>query len=163
MDLASPVAIAALAGCALAAAALLLAAVTAWRLRALRRDQRVLLAGHEAQDLVHHVVELDAAFRRLEDGLAGRADALATRLTDAERGLERTFSRLGVVRYDAYDELAGRQSTTIALLDGTRSGVVLSSLHHRDQARLYAKQVHEGRGERELSPEEEEAVRLASP
>ena len=95
--------------------------------------------------------------------LAGAALALAARLADTERGLERTISGLGVVRYDAYDELAGRQSTTIALLDATRSGIVLSSLHHRDQARLYAKQVHEGRGELELSPEEEEAVRLASP
>ena len=163
MELGSPLGIVALAGCALAGVALVLAAATAWRVRILRRDQRVLLGGREAQDLMHHVVELEAAFRRLDEGVTGRADALAGRLADAERGLERTFSRLGVVRYDAYDELAGRQSTTIALLDATRSGVVLSSLHHRDQARLYAKQVHEGRGERELSPEEEEAVRLASP
>ncbi len=163
MQLASPLGIVALAGCALAGAALVLAAATAWRVRALRRDQRVLLGDRDAQDLVHHVVELEAAFRTLDAGLTGRADALTARLADAERGLERTFSRLGVVRYDAYDELAGRQSTTIALLDTTRSGVVLSSLHHRDQVRLYAKQVHEGRGEHQLSPEEEEAVRLASP
>jgi hypothetical protein len=39
--------------------------------------------------------------------------------------------------------------------------VVLSSIQHRDQARLYAKQVHEGRGELELSPEEDEAIRIA--
>jgi hypothetical protein len=65
------------------------------------------------------------------------------------------------VRYDAYNELSGHQSLSIALLDGTRSGVVLSCIHHRDQARLYAKQVHEGRGELELSPEEAEAVRIA--
>ena len=57
--------------------------------------------------------------------------------------------------------MSGRQSTSIALLDATRSGVVLSSIHHRDQARLYAKQVHDGRAELELSPEEAEAVRLA--
>jgi hypothetical protein len=50
---------------------------------------------------------------------------------------------------------------SIALLDATRSGIVLSSIHHRDQARLYAKQVHDGRSELELSPEEAEAVRLA--
>jgi hypothetical protein len=66
-----------------------------------------------------------------------------------------------LVRYDAYGEMSGRQSTSIALLDATRSGVVLSSIHHRDQARLYAKQVHEGRAELELSPEEDEAIRLA--
>ena len=48
-----------------------------------------------------------------------------------------------------------------ALLDATRSGIVLSSIHHRDQARLYAKQVRDGQAELELSPEEAEAVRLA--
>ena len=66
-----------------------------------------------------------------------------------------------LVRYDAYGEMSGRQSTSIALLDATRSGVVLSSIHHRDQARLYAKQVLNGQPELELSPEEDEAIRLA--
>ena len=55
----------------------------------------------------------------------------------------------------------GSQSMSIALLDDERSGIVLSCIHHRDQARVYGKQVREGRGELELSPEEAEAVRLA--
>ena len=50
---------------------------------------------------------------------------------------------------------------SIALLDGRASGVVLTCIHHRDQARVYAKQVREGQGELELSPEEAEAVRVA--
>ena len=48
-----------------------------------------------------------------------------------------------------------------ALLDANRSGIVLSSIHHRDSARLYAKQVNAGEPEQQLSPEEEEALRLA--
>ena len=66
-----------------------------------------------------------------------------------------------LVRYDAYNELSGKQSVSIALLDDQRSGVVLSCIHHRDQARVYAKQVTDGHGELELSPEEAEAVRIA--
>jgi hypothetical protein len=62
---------------------------------------------------------------------------------------------------DAYGEMSGRQSTSIALLDANRSGLVLSSIHHRDQARMYVKQIHAGKPELELSPEEREAVRLA--
>jgi hypothetical protein len=65
------------------------------------------------------------------------------------------------VRYDAYNEMSGRQSTSIALLDSRGSGIVISSIHHRDQARLYAKQVVGGRAELELSPEEEEAMHAA--
>ena len=66
-----------------------------------------------------------------------------------------------LVRYDAYGELSGHQSISLALLDSDRNGVVLSSIAHRDTARLYCRQVLDGRGEHELSPEEDEAIRLA--
>ena len=66
------------------------------------------------------------------------------------------------MRYDAYNELSGQQSMSIALLDvGTHSGIVLSCIHHRDQARVYAKQVQGGHSELELTTEEAEAVRVA--
>jgi hypothetical protein len=65
------------------------------------------------------------------------------------------------VRFDAYNEMSGRQSTSIALLDASGSGIVVSSIHHRDQARLYAKWVQQGQSDLELAPEEEEAVRMA--
>ena len=89
------------------------------------------------------------------------AERLDRRMTTAERRLDGAIAHRALVRYDAYNELSGRQSTSIALLDAERVGVVLSSIHHREQARLYAKQVHDGQGELELSPEEAEAVRLA--
>jgi hypothetical protein len=79
----------------------------------------------------------------------------------AEERLDGAVAYRALVRYDAYGEMSGRQSTSIALLDAKRSGIVLSSIHHRDTARLYAKQLHEGRAELELSPEEDEAVQLA--
>ena len=85
---------------------------------------------------------------------------LDDRLSSAEQRLDGAITYHGLVRYDAYNEMSGRQSTSLALLDSSGSGIVLSSIHHRDQARLYAKQVVEGRGTLELSPEEE-AVRVA--
>jgi len=57
--------------------------------------------------------------------------------------------------------MSGRQSSSMALLDEKGSGVVLSSILHRDQARLYVKGVRDGSPEVELSPEEDEAVRTA--
>ena len=66
-----------------------------------------------------------------------------------------------MVRYDAYGEMSGRQSSSIALLDSHRSGVVLSSILHRENARVYVKQLVEGQAEHELSPEEQEAVAAA--
>jgi hypothetical protein len=57
--------------------------------------------------------------------------------------------------------MSGQQSVAIALLDAEQSGLVLSSIHHRDQARLYVKHVVRGEPEYPLSPEEIEAVRVA--
>ena len=66
-----------------------------------------------------------------------------------------------LIRYDAYGEMSGRQSSSIALLDSHQSGVVMSSILHRENARVYVKQLHEGSSELELSPEEQEAVAAA--
>jgi len=130
------------------------------RLRRIQADQRVIL-GAKATDLVGHAAALDHSFTVLHDYVADVAARLDARLETAERRLDGAIAYHGLVRYDAYNEMSGRQSTTVALLDATRSGVVLSSIHHRDTARLYAKLVRGGQGDLQLSPEEEEAIQIA--
>ncbi len=130
-------------------------------LRRVRAAQRVVLGESGQTDLVAHAADMDASFDALRDYVAEVADRLDARLATVELGLQGAVAHRALVRYDAYNEMSGHQSMSIALLDATRSGIVLSSIHHRDQARLYAKQVHDGRSELELSPEESEAVRLA--
>ena len=148
---AAAVAVIALAGCIALALAL----------RRLRAAQRVVLGESGSDDLVAHVAAADAAFGALRDYVAEVAERLDGRLAVVEADLQGAIAHRALVRYDAYNEMSGHQSMSIALLDATRSGIVLSSIHHRDQARLYAKQVHDGRSELELSPEEDEALRLA--
>ena len=104
---------------------------------------------------------MQSQFEALHEYVQEIASRLDERMATAEQRLDGAIAYRSLVRYDAYGEMSGRQSTSIALLDATRSGVVLSSINHRDQARLYAKQVYGGRGELELSPEEDEAIRLA--
>ena len=159
-ELSSTAGVVALAAAAVAVVALVLTAVLYRQLRRLRADQRVVL-GEQGTDLVGHAASLDAAFRTLHDYVTDMAGRLDARVGFAEERLDGAISHWGLIRYDAYNEMSGRQSTSIALLDSSRSGVVLSSIHHRDQARLYAKQVSEGKGELKLSPEEEEALRIA--
>ena len=160
-DLSTTQGIVALAAAGLAFIAFLLAVVALVRLRKVRAAQRVVLGDRDARDLVSHAAELGVAFSSLHEYVEDVAARLDGRLGQAEHRLDGAIAYHGLVRYDAYNEMSGRQSTTIALLDASQSGVVLSSIHHRDQARLYAKQVVEGRGELELSPEEQEAVRIA--
>jgi hypothetical protein len=152
--------IVAVAAAALALAALVAVALLARSLRRLRADQRAVL-GPDGRDLVAHAAELQRGFQELSAYVEDAATRLEARLSAAEGRLEGAIVHRGIVRYDAYNEMSGRQSTSVALLDATGSGVVLSSIHHRDQARVYTKQVVGGRGELELSPEEAEAVRVA--
>ena len=160
-ELTSTPGLVALGAAAVAIAALVLAAVLFVALRRMRADQRAVLGGDRSQDLVAHAAALDSAFQSLQAEVTEVAARLDGRLGVAERRLDGAVAHWGLIRYDAYNEMSGRQSTSIALLDSSRSGLVLSSIHHRDQARLYAKQVSEGRGELQLSPEEEEVLRLA--
>ena len=131
------------------------------RLRRLRAAQRVVLGERGTSDLVGHAAELQAGVRALHDASRRSPGALDERMGTAEHRLDGALAYRALVRYDAYGELSGHQSTTVALLDAERNGVVLSSIAHRETARLYCKQVTTGEGELELSPEEAEAVRLA--
>lgn len=128
--------------------------------RRLRRSQKLVI-GDGARDVVAHAADMQDAFEALRGYVEDVAARLDGRLAGAETALHGALAHRSLVRYDAYNELSGQQSMSIALLDDARSGIVLSCIHHRDQARVYAKQVHDGRGEFELSPEEAEAVRLA--
>ena len=160
-DLSSTTGIVALVGCGVGAIALVLAAWLALQLRRARALQRTVLGDHDERDLVEHAAGLEQAFRSLHGYVEDVAQRLDARVGVAEERLDGAIAYHGLVRYDAYNEMSGHQSTSIALLDSHRSGVVLSSIHHRDQARLYAKLIHRGEGELELSPEEAEAIRQA--
>jgi hypothetical protein len=159
-NLTSTAGIVAIAAAAVAVVAVGFCIVLALKLRRLRADQRVVLGGRQ-EDLVAHAASLQSQFRALGDYVEDAAQRLNDRMAAAEQRLDGALAYRSLIRYDAYGEMSGRQSTSIALLDATTSGVILSSIHHRDTARLYAKQVHEGQPELELSPEEHEAIRLA--
>jgi hypothetical protein len=153
--------IVALAAAAVAVIALLACLALTLGLRRLRRAQRLVLGEQGQRDVVAHAAAMQDAFEALREYVEEVASRLDGRLAGVEQTLRGVIAHRALVRYDAYNELSGRQSISIALLDEEQSGIVLSCIHHRDQARVYAKQVHAGRGELELSPEELEAVRLA--
>ena len=150
--------IVAVAACVLALVALTVALRAVAALRRTRDAQTAVLGEHGERDLVAHAAHLDASFRSLHGYVEEVASRLDGRLGVAEERLDGAIAYHGLVRYDAYNEMSGRQSTSIALLDARRNGVVLSTIHHREQARLYAKLVRDGEGELQLSPEEAEAV-----
>ncbi len=74
-----------------------------------------------------------------------------------------SLRHLAVVRYDAFGDMGGHLSWSLALLDNTGDGVVLTSIHGRSDARTYAKNVTDWSSQQQLSPEEEEAIAHARP
>ena len=141
--------------------ALVLAIVLAFKLRRLRAAQRAVLGEAGERDLVSHAERLETGFVDLRDWVEETAAGLEQRVGSAEARVDGCIAYRSMVRYDAYGEMSGEQSSSVALLDARRSGVVVSSISHRDQARVYVKQILEGESEHRLSPEEEEAIETA--
>jgi hypothetical protein len=144
---------------AAAAAAVVALVAAVWALVLLRRAraaQSVLLGGG-TQDLVDFAVSLQA---RIDD-LHGSVDEVAGGLGRVDRRVDDCLQKASIVRYDAYEEAGGHQSASVAFLDSTRSGIVLSAIQGRDYARIYVKELDHGRATIALSPEEQEAVERA--
>ena len=152
VDAALVVAIVALAVTALA---LILAGWSFLQLRRTRAAQEVLLGGKKA-DLVDFAVSLQG---RIDD-LHRAVDEVAAGLARVDRRVDGAVAKTSIVRYDAF-EGTGHQSATVALLDASRTGVVVSAIQGRDYARIYVKELDRGRAPVALSPEETEAVERA--
>lgn len=146
----------AIAAAVVAVIGLTIALVLHLRLRRVRAAQ-LTLQGSGGGDLVDFAVSLQGRV----DGLHRALDEVTASLGRLERRLDSTVSRLAVVRYDAYEQTGGHQSASVALLDASRSGVVLSAIQGRDYARIYVKELDGGRAAISLSPEEQEAVERA--
>jgi hypothetical protein len=148
-------------GAALAVVALVWLAVLTVRTRRLRRDQTAVLGEHGTDDLVAHAAALGRLVTVETAEWRTTAARLAERMGGIEGALLNVFSRHGLVRYDAYGEQSGQQSCSLALLDVRGDGFVMTSIHHRDQARLYIRRISRGKPEHRLAPEEEDALARA--
>jgi hypothetical protein len=146
----------AIAAAVLAVVAVVVAVVAWLKLRRVRESQQVMLGGGK-DDLVEFAVSLQA---RIDD-LHRAVDEVAGGLTRVDRRVDESLAKTSIVRYDAYEGTGGHQSASVAMLDGGRSGIVLSAIQGRDYARIYVKELDHGRASIALSPEEEEAVERA--
>ena len=149
-------AVIAIVGVAVGMAGAALAWVAWVRVRRLRDAQRTLLGGGR-KDLVEFSVSLQG---RIDD-LHKAVDEVAAGLARVDRRVDGAVAKTAIVRYDAYEDTGGHQSASLALLDSSRSGVVVTAIQGRDYARIYMKELERGRPSAALSPEEQEAVERA--
>jgi len=88
-------------------------------------------------------------------------DELSARSAVLEATQRKAFQRVGLVRYNPFEDTGGNQSFALALLDQHGDGFVISSLHARAATRVYGKAITRGASESNLSAEEDEALKLA--
>lgn len=141
--------------------ALIVCALLWVRLRRTRAAQQVLLPDGASAGLVDRQAGLQRAVAEVEQGLRDLQALVERQGEVTERGLRTALRFQGMVRYDAYRDMGGRQSWSIALLDANGNGAVVTSLHARDHARVYMKELADGTPGQRLSPEEQRAVALA--
>jgi hypothetical protein len=146
----------AVAACAVAALAVVLALFVWRRVSRVLAGQAVVL-GSGRSDLLDFAVALQA---RIDD-LHRAVDEVAAGLSRVDRRVDGAVTNTAVVRYDAYEGTGGQQSASVALLDATRTGTVVTAIQGRDYARIYVKDLDRGRSSVALSPEEQEAVERA--
>jgi uncharacterized protein DUF4446 len=113
-------------------------------------------------------IQMDDILRGILEGQAKQIQRLeqAARSLNAtdrrqEALIEGAVRRVGVIRYDAFEDVGGRLSFSCALLDDHANGVVMTSINGRQDTRVYAKPITDGRSPFNLSIEEEEAIRQA--
>jgi hypothetical protein len=138
---------------AVAVVALVLLVSARLALRKVRAAQSVVLGGGQA-DIVDFAVSLNSRIDELNKSI----DEVGAGLARVNGRVDGSVSKTAIVRYDAYENSGGHQSASVAMLDSSRSGVVLSAIQGRDYARIYIKEVDRGRASVALSPEEQEAV-----
>ncbi len=122
-----------------------------------RRNQYVIMGSRGSVDIVEHVSAVDDKLTNMR--LALEDLTLAAR--DHDVRIDGSLSRVGIVRFDAYHDLGGRQSTAVAFLNAASDGVVITTVVSRDFARMYVKLIKDGQGDIALAPEEADAVNQA--
>ncbi|UQZ34185.1 DUF4446 domain-containing protein [Paenibacillus sp. PK3_47] len=127
------------------------------KLRKMRRRYEAMMAGSGVEDLESLLIDLKTQSDMLEEGQREH-QALLEAAQGKIRGMK---SKVAVKRYNAFGERGNDLSFSLAIVDDNRNGIVLTSLHNRENSYIYSKPVEGGESQYPLSPEEKEVIAQA--
>lgn len=133
---------------------LLVFLIVIYRLNTLARQYKTLLRNVQGKNLEEVIINNSKTLERV----LMKIDVFEGRLNETERLTAKSIQRVGIVRFNAFEDIGGDLSFALALLDQNGDGVVVTSIYGRDDARTYAKPVKQGKSTFQLSPEEEKAI-----
>lgn len=127
------------------------------KMNIISRKYSVLMSGKKGADL-EKIIRI--RFKEM-DQVKANSKRLTKEHKQIKRQLSKSFCKYGLVKYDAFDEMAGKLSFVIALLNEDNTGIVLNSMHSREGCFTYAKEIIKGESYIPLSEEEKEAIAQA--
>lgn len=127
------------------------------RLKRLHASYQVLIEGAEGKNMEELLLDYAERYRQLSERLASLEKAQAEAAVKSLKHIQ----RVGLIRFNAFDDVGSNQSFSVALLDAQNDGIVISSLYGRAESRLYAKPVTGGKSSYTLSEEEKQAIHQA--
>lgn len=136
---------------------LIITVIARAKLRAMRRKYEAMMAGSGVEDLEGLLIDLKNQSDMLEEEQREQKTVLEATQTRM-RGMK---SNIALKRYNAFGERGNDLSFSVAILDDNSSGIVLTSLHNRENSYIYSKPMQNGESQYVLSPEEKEVVTLA--
>jgi len=142
----------------LAALALILSGYCAWQMVSINKLKKAFFAGEKAASLEDVIYSLK---RELENSRA-QEEVLDRALLELKNKTAFAIQRVGLVRFNPFNDGGGNFSFTLALLDDYNSGVIITSMYGREQNRIYTKKVEQGKCDIKLTEEEEQAISRAN-
>ena len=127
------------------------------KLQRISRKYYTLTSGKQARDLEHIML---SRFKEM-DKVKARMKRFSKEHRTFQGHLDSCYNKFGLVKYDAFDNMAGELSYSLALLNSENSGFVISSMHSKEGCFSYAKEVIKGESYLALSNEEKEAISKA--
>ena len=144
----------------LAIAVVLLAVILAqtnMRLNHLSRKYRIFMKGNDGKSVEKAMASKMKALDKIDSRQAENASALK----HLQRLYDKALTKYGIVKYDAFEDVGGKMSFALAMLDKENNGFVLNAIHSRYNCYLYIKEIVKGESYIMLSDEEVEALRIA--
>ena len=136
---------------------LILTIVNIVQMKKLKKNYRIFMSGKDAKTLE------DTLIQRLDqvDSLLESNEENDSNIKVLSKNMQRTYQKMGLIKYDAFHEMGGKLSFSLAMLDMRNNGFIINAMHTREGCYTYIKEIIDGNSVIVLSEEEQEALKRA--
>lgn len=123
----------------------------------LKKKYKLFMEGNDAKSLEETII---SRFRQVDD-IKVNQELQNKDIQVLKANILKTYQKFGLVKYDAFNEMGGQLSFSLAMLDKKNNGFLLNTVHNREGSYTYVKEIFDGKSEINLSEEEEKALNKA--